>query len=82
MKIIAAIVLCSLISASFISLLSISDSGEISNAAAEKEMVLACANTGGEINALISRIEQSVNTASDIAMERLDFSRFQDNAYG
>lgn len=79
MKITVAIVICSLITASIISLLSITDSRGISNAAAENELVLTCSNTGGEINALISRIEQSVDTLSDIAMERLEFSKFQNN---
>jgi len=79
MKITVAIVVCSLITASIISLLSISDSRGISNAAAEQELVLTCSNTSSEINALISRIEQSVDTLSDIAMERLEFSRFQNN---
>lgn len=79
LKITVAIVVCSLITASIISLLSISDSRGISNAAAENELVLTCSNTGGEINALISRIEQSVDTLSDIAMERLEFSKFQNN---
>ena len=79
MKITAAIVFCSLITAVVISLLSISDTRSLSNAAAEKELVLACANTGGEINALISRIEQSVDTLSDVAMEKLDFAKFPNN---
>ena len=79
MKITLAIVLCSLITASIISLLSISDTRGLTNAAAEKELVLTCENTGEEINALISRIEQSVNTLSDIAMGKLDFSVFKDN---
>lgn len=79
MKITLAIVLCSLITASIISLLSISDTRGLTNAAAEKELVLTCENTGEEINALISRIEQSVNTLSDIAMEKLDFSVFKNN---
>lgn len=79
MKITFAIVLCSLITASIISLLSISDTRGLTNAAAEKELVLTCENTGEEINALISRIEQSVNTLSDIAMGKLDFSVFKDN---
>ena len=79
MKITVAIVVCSLITASVISLLSISDTRELSNAAAEKELVLTCENTGEEINALISRIEQSVNTLSDVAMDRLDFSKFKNN---
>ena len=79
MKITVAIVICSLITASIISLLSISDTRELSNAAAEKELVLTCENTGEEINALISRIEQSVGTLSDIAMRRLEFSEFKNN---
>ncbi len=79
MKITLAIVICSLITASIISLLSISDTRELSNSAAENELVLTCENTGEEINALISRIEQSVDTLSDIAMRKLDFSKFQNN---
>lgn len=80
MKITVAIVLCSLITATFISLLSISDSRGISNTAAEKELVLTCSNTAGEINALISRIEQSVDTLTDIAMDQLDFEKFKTDA--
>jgi len=79
MKITVAIVISSLITASIISLLSISDTRKLSIAAAEKELVLTCENTGEEINALISRIEQSVNTLSDVAMGRLNFSTFQNN---
>ena len=79
MKITVAIVLCSLITASVISLLSISDTRTLSNAAAENELVLTCENTGEVINALISRIEQSVDTLSDIAMRRMDFSTFKNN---
>ena len=79
MKITVAIVICSLITASIISLLSISDTRELSNAAAEKELVLTCENTGEEINALISRIEQSVDTLSNVAMEKLEFSNFKNN---
>jgi len=79
MKITVAIVICSLITACIISLLSISDTRELSNAAAENELVLTCENTGEEINALISRIEQSADTISDIAMEKLEFSTFKNN---
>lgn len=82
MKITVAIVICSLITASIISLLSISDTRALSNSAAENELVLTCENTGEQINALISRIEQSVDTISDIAMRKMDFSKFKnDNAY-
>lgn len=79
MKITAAIVLCSLITASIISILSITDSRKLSKNAAEKELVLTCENTGEEINALISRIEQSVDTLSDIATRKLEFSNFKNN---
>ena len=79
MKITVSIVICSLITASIISLLSISDTRALSNAAAENELVLKCNNTGEEINALISRIEQSVDTLSDISMRKLDFTKFKNN---
>ena len=82
LKITVAIVVCSLISASIISLLSISNSRGSANASAEKELILTSANTGEDINALISRIEQSVDTLSDVAMERMDFNKFKtDSAY-
>ncbi len=79
MKITVAIVICSLITASIISFLSISDTRNLSNTAAENELVLTCDNTGREINALISRIEQSVDTLTDVAMEKMDFSKFKNN---
>ena len=79
MKITVAIVICSLITASIISLLSISDTRALSNSAAENELVLTCENTGEQINALISRIEQSVDTISDITMRKMEFSKFENN---
>ncbi len=79
MKIIVAVVFCSLITAAVICVLSISNTRGMSNEAAKNELVQTCASTGGEINATISRIEQSVDTLSDIAMGRLNFSKFQNN---
>lgn len=79
LRMIAAIVICSLISASLISVMSISNSRSLSNMDAEKQLTFICANTGGEINALISRIEQSVDTLSDIVLEQMDFSDFKNN---
>lgn len=81
-KITIAIVICSLISAAIISLMSISNSSTMSNNDAKKELSLSCTNSSKEINALISRIEQSVDTLSDIALSQLDFSTFRnDNSY-
>lgn len=79
MKITVGIIFCSLISASIIGLLSISNTRNMSNTDAERELVLTCENTSKDINALISRIEQSVDTLTDIALEQLDFSKFQNN---
>ncbi len=74
-----SIIICSLISSAFIGVMSISDSREMSKTDAERELVLTCENTGTDINALISRIEQSVNTLSEISMENLDFSQMPNN---
>jgi len=79
MKVTFSIIICSLISAVIISVMSMSNSRELSNADAEKELNLTCENAGSEINALISRIEQSVDTLSDLALSRLDFSKFRNN---
>lgn len=74
-----SIILCSLISSLIISYTSISDARTLSVRDAEKELILTCENSGREINALISRVEQSVDTLSEIAMEQLDFSQMPDN---
>lgn len=78
-KITLSIIVCALISASVISLLSISNSRTMSNNDAERELVLTCETTSKDINALISRIEQSVDTLTDVALERMDFSKFKNN---
>lgn len=74
-----SIIVCSLISSAIIGVLSISNSRTMSNTDAERELVLTCNNAAADINALISRIEQSVNTLSDIAMRELDFSQMPNN---
>lgn len=79
MRITVGIIICSLISSVIISLLSISNSRNLSNTDAERELILTCENTSKDINASISRIEQSVDTLTDIALEQLDFSKFQNN---
>lgn len=74
-----SIIICSLISSAIIGVMSISNSRKISNDDAERELILTCENTGTDINALISRVEQSVDTLSEIAMEQLDFSQMPNN---
>ena len=79
MRITLGIIFCSLISAVIISVLSISNTKNMTNTDAERELVLTCETTSKDINASISRIEQSVDTLTDIALEQLDFSKFQNN---
>lgn len=78
-KVTFGIIICSLISAAIIGIMSISYSRDLSNTDAENELALTCENAGSGINALISKVEQSVDTLSDIALERLDFSKFKNN---
>ncbi len=81
-KVTVSIILCSLISSILISVISITYSSRTATNDAQTELAMSCENASGEINALVSRIEQSVNTISDIALENLDFARFQtDSAY-
>ena len=78
-KIIAGIIICTLLSSASIGFLSIKDICQTSDQGAEKEMTLTCLNGQSEINAQIAQIAQSVDTLSSIAMERLDFSKFKGN---
>lgn len=78
-KIIVSIIICTLLSSVPIGLLSMKNVYQTSNESAEKEMALTCRNEKSEINAQIAKIEQSVDTLSSIAMEKLDFSKFKNN---
>lgn len=79
LRITLSIILCSLISATIISFLSVTNSRNMSNTDAEQELILTCETTSKDMNAFISRIEQSVDTVADIAVEKLDFSQFRNN---
>lgn len=78
-KIIASIVVCTLLSSVSIGLLSVLNVYRMSNQDAGQQLSLTCKNEVSEIDALVSRIEQSVDTLSSIAMDRLDFSKFKNN---
>lgn len=80
-KIIISIIACTLLSAVPIGILSLKNVYETSNQSAEKEMTLTCQNAKNEIDAQIAQIEQSVDTLSSIAMERLEFSKFRNRLY-
>lgn len=78
-KIIASIMLCSILSAAIVGVLSIQNTSAIAKSDSEQLMQLTCTNKSQEINALISRIEQSADTLTTIAMDSLDFNQFKSN---
>ena len=64
-----------------VGIMSISNSRKVSNEDAEQTLALTVEAKSIEINSLIAMIEQSVNTLSSISLDRLDFSKFSNNAY-
>lgn len=78
-KITLSILLCALISSVFVGFLSISDSRKVSNENAEQILALTAKQKSIEIESMITAIEQSVDTLSSLALEKLDFSKFPDN---
>lgn len=79
-KIIVSIIVCTLLSAIPIGFMSLRNVYQTSNQGAEQELALKCQNEQEQINAQISKIEQSVDTLSSIAMNKLDFSEFKSSA--
>lgn len=80
-KITASIILCTLLSSVIVGFLSINDSRRASTKDAEQMLALTVENKSAEINATIEMIEQSVDTLSSIALDRLEFSKFQNKNY-
>ncbi len=78
-KITLSILICTLISSVFVGFLSISDSRKVSNENAEQILALTAKQKSIEIESMITTIEQSVDTLSDLALEKLDFSKFPNN---
>lgn len=78
-KITASIIFCALLSSAIVGILSISDSRQVSNESAEQTLSLTGERKRIEINAIITSIEQSVNTLSSISLDNLDFSKYKNN---
>lgn len=79
-KLIILVAVCVLLTAGIVGLQSIISSSEIVNEDSKMILQLTSENTCQEINALLSRIEQSVTTLGEIALEKLDnFEEFQKN---
>ncbi len=78
-KIIAAIVLCAVIAAGVVGVISIINSGRVATEDADQKMQLICGEQSEKLNTVIGKIEQSVNTLSEVVLQRLDFAKFKAN---
>lgn len=74
-KIIAGILLCTILSSAFIAVTSIVYSQKIANKDAEQILQLTCQEMSTEINATLSRIQQSVDTVSQIVLDQIDYDK-------
>ncbi len=82
-KISLMVAVCTVVSSAAVGILSLTHSNVFMTEKSSEIMSSECSNVSSEINACLSRVAQSVNTVSDIAMADLDdFGKFQtDSAY-
>ena len=80
-KIVVAVILSSLMTIGICGGIAIVNSFKTSYAASEKEMEAYCENRSEELNKTMEKIEQSVDTLSDVALKKLeDVQKFQTDA--
>ena len=77
MKIITRIIMCSLLTAVVIGGLAMVNASTVAREDAQEKMQSTAQLQAQEINAMITGIEQSVNTLSDVFMENFNMSSFQ-----
>lgn len=76
-KVIIAILCCSILSTVLLSYFSLTSSTRIAKADANQTMKILSESEAQEVNALLSRIGQSVDTLSDIALSQMKVSKFK-----
>lgn len=79
MKIITGILMCSLLTALVIGALAIVNSTQLASKDAREKMQYLGTIQAQELNGMIDRIEQSVNTLSDTVMQEFDYAAFTKN---
>ena len=70
-RILVTVIVCTLLSSLICGGVSIVNSSRTVYADSQKEMQYACANQASALNAQMSRVEQSVNTAYNVALQQL-----------
>lgn len=78
-KIIIGIVFCSILCAAIIAVLSTESASTITNEDSGQILELTCTSKADEIDALIARIEQSVDTLANIIVKNLDLDKIMTN---
>lgn len=74
-----SIVVTAILASIIVAMIGLYSSQKIVNEDSEQAMQLTCDNKAEEVNALISRIEQSVNVLSDMILKELDMNQFTSN---
>lgn len=75
-KIIVAIYLCSILTAVLIGTVAIVNSAQMASKDTQERMQMTCEIQVEELNSMILRIEQSVDSLSDIVMMDFDYNKF------
>lgn len=70
-RILATVIVCTILTSFICGGVSIINSRKTVYADSQKEMQYACANQAAELNAQMGRVEQSVNTAYNVALQQL-----------
>lgn len=70
-RILVTVIVCTLLTSFICGGVSIVNSRKTVYADSQKEMQYACSNQAAELNAQMSRVEQSVNTAYNVALQQL-----------
>lgn len=82
MKIISGILLCSLLTGIVVGALSLVNSMRVAGNDANERMQLTCQIQADELNAMILRIQQSVDSLAEVILENFDYGEFtKDKAY-
>lgn len=76
MKIISGILICSLLTAVVVGALAIVNSTQLASSDAKEKMQFTGTMQTQKVNSMITGIEQSVNTLSDIVMQNFDYAAF------
>ena len=74
--------LCSILTAAIVGCVSVKNANDNARADAKEQLELNGSLSAQELNATISRVEQSVDTLSDMVLRELDFEEFKrDKSY-